>query len=82
MNRHAEIVGYVVCNDVSSRSIEGENPLSRPQAKIYAGACSLSNGIRPAWEVPAAGELEIERNGTTAWHGSTSTDRCGARPGS
>jgi 2-dehydro-3-deoxy-D-arabinonate dehydratase len=84
VNRHAEIVGYVVCNDVSSRSIEGENPLYLPQAKIYAGACSLSNGIRPAWEVPAAGELEIEltieRNGTTAWHGSTSTGQMRRSP--
>jgi 2-dehydro-3-deoxy-D-arabinonate dehydratase len=77
VNRYAEIVGYVVCNDVSSRSIEGENPLYLPQAKVYAGACSLSNGIRPVWEVPAADELgielTIERNGATVWHGSTST---------
>lgn len=83
-NRHAEIIGYAVCNDVSSRSIEGENPLYLPQAKIYAGACSLSNGIRPAWEVPAAGELEIEltieRGGTIAWHGSTSTGQMRRSP--
>jgi 2-dehydro-3-deoxy-D-arabinonate dehydratase len=77
VNRQAEVVGYAVCNDVSSRSIEGENPLYLPQAKIYAGACSLSNGIRPAWEVPAAGELDIEvtieRSGRIAWRGGTST---------
>jgi 2-dehydro-3-deoxy-D-arabinonate dehydratase len=85
LNRHAEIVGYAVCNDISSRSIEGENPLYLPQAKIYAGACSLSNGIRPAWEVSAAGELEIEltieRSGTIAWHGSTSTGQMRRSPG-
>jgi len=83
-NRHAEIVGYAVCNDVSSRSIEGENPLYLPQAKIYAGACSLSNGIRPAWEVPAVGELEIEliieRGGETAWRGRTSTEQLRRSP--
>ena len=36
VNRGGEIVGYTVCNDVSSRSIEGENPLYLPQAKVYA----------------------------------------------
>ena len=49
-----EIVGYLVCDDVSSRVIEGENPLYLPQAKVYAGACALSAGIRPAWEVDDA----------------------------
>ena len=39
---------------MSSRSIEGENPLYLPQAKIYAGSCALSSGVRPAWEVDAA----------------------------
>ena len=85
VNQHAEIVGYAVCNDVSSRSIEGENPLYLPQAKVYAGACSLSNGIRPAWEVPTAGELEIEltieRGGGTVWHGVTTTGQMRRSPG-
>jgi 2-dehydro-3-deoxy-D-arabinonate dehydratase len=77
LNRHAEIVGYTVCDDVSSRSIEGDNPLYLPQAKVYAGSCALADGIRPAWEVPAADSLEIEltveRDGTVAWHGTAST---------
>ena len=42
VNSAADIVGYTVCNDVSSRAIEGENPLYLPQAKIYAGACALA----------------------------------------
>src|SRR5918911_4375948 len=50
VNAQAEIVGYTVANDVSSRSIEGENPLYLPQAKVYAGCCSLGPGITPAWE--------------------------------
>jgi 2-dehydro-3-deoxy-D-arabinonate dehydratase len=77
INRHAEIVGYTVCDDVSSRSIEGDNPLYLPQAKVYAGSCALADGIRPAWEVPAADsldiELTIERGGTVAWHGTANT---------
>jgi len=82
-NRHGEIVGYAVCDDVSSRSIEGENPLYIPQAKVFAGGCSLSAGIRPAWEVQDANRLGItmtvRRDGATAFEGSTSTSRL-ARP--
>jgi 2-dehydro-3-deoxy-D-arabinonate dehydratase len=77
INAFGEIVGYTVCNDMSSRTIEGENPLYLPQAKLYAGSCALATGIRPAWEVPEPGDLGIDltvtRDGSTAWHGSTST---------
>jgi 2-dehydro-3-deoxy-D-arabinonate dehydratase len=45
INRHLEIVGYCVGNDVSSRAIEGENPLYLSQAKIYNGACALGPGL-------------------------------------
>jgi 2-dehydro-3-deoxy-D-arabinonate dehydratase len=72
-----EIVGYTVCDDVSSRSIEGANPLYLPQAKVYAGACALGPGIRPAWEVPDCYDLGIAatvtRDGGTAWAAQTST---------
>ncbi|MBE3015922.1 fumarylacetoacetate hydrolase family protein [Microbispora sp. NEAU-D428] len=76
MNRFEEIVGYVVCNDMSSRSVEGENPLYLPQAKLYAGACALSSGIRPAWEVDPSDlaiRLTITRKGAVIWDGTTST---------
>jgi 2-dehydro-3-deoxy-D-arabinonate dehydratase len=83
VNSHAEIVGYGVCNDVSSRSIEGENPLYIPQAKVFAGGCALSAGIRPAWEVPAPTDLAItltvRRDGGVAYEGTTSTAKL-ARP--
>lgn len=73
------IVGYTVCDDVSSRSIEGENPLYLPQAKIYAGSCALGPGIRPAWEVPdpyALGITAVVRRGAeVAWSAQTSTDQ-------
>jgi 2-dehydro-3-deoxy-D-arabinonate dehydratase len=74
-----EVFGYTVCDDVSSRDIEGENPLYLPQAKIYAGSCALGTGIRPAWEVPDAGALDIgvrvTRDGTPVFEGTTSTAR-------
>jgi 2-dehydro-3-deoxy-D-arabinonate dehydratase len=77
VNRHGEIVGYTVCDDVSSRAIEGVNPLYIPQAKLFAGGCSLSSGIRPAWEVEDPMDLSISmtvhRDGTAAYQGSTST---------
>jgi 2-dehydro-3-deoxy-D-arabinonate dehydratase len=59
VNRRAETVGYLVADDVSSRSIEGENPLYLPQAKVYGGAAAVSTGIVPAWEVADPAELEI-----------------------
>ncbi len=77
VNAHAEIIGYTIGNDVSSRSIEGENPLYLPQAKIYAGCCGLGPGITPAWEVSDPYNLTIhlviERNGQVYWEGETST---------
>lgn len=45
INRLGEIVGYTAGNDVSSRSIEGENPLYLPQAKTYDGSCALGPEI-------------------------------------
>ena len=54
------MVGYTICNDMSSRSIEGENPLYLPQAKIYLGGCAAGPGIRPAWEVADPYGLTIE----------------------
>ncbi len=46
INRHGEIIGYTAGNDMSSRSIEGENPLYLPQAKIYDASCALGPAIR------------------------------------
>ncbi|GAA1326013.1 fumarylacetoacetate hydrolase family protein [Pseudonocardia xinjiangensis] len=78
-NRFGEIVGYTVCNDMSSRSIEGENPLYVPQAKIFSGCCALATGIRPVWEVPDATDLaitiQVQRGGETVFAGDTSTAR-------
>jgi len=78
-NSLQEIVGVSICNDVSSRSIEGENPLYLPQAKIYSGSCALGPGIIPIWEINDIYSLSISisimRGGTIAWQGATSTEQ-------
>ena len=76
LNGAGEIVGYCPGNDVSSRSIEGENPLYLPQAKIYNGSCALGPGIELTGaeamaDLPIA--LSIERGGASAFEGETST---------
>ena len=76
VNRHGEVVGYTAGNDVSSRSIEGENPLYLPQAKIYTGACALGAGVQLAGvealtDLPI--EVEIWRAGARTFAGATST---------
>lgn len=78
-NAHGEIVGFTICNDVSSRSIEGENPLYIPQAKVFAGGCALATGIRPAWEVANPKDLTIDlvirRGADEVFTGTTSTQK-------
>lgn len=69
-----EIIGYTVGNDMSSRDIEGENPLYLPQAKVYDGSCALGPCILLSSEpLPksAAICLEIERAGKSAYTGNT-----------
>jgi 2-dehydro-3-deoxy-D-arabinonate dehydratase len=77
LNADGDVIGYTICNDMSSRSIEGENPLYLPQAKIYLGGCAAGPGIRPAWEVADPYGLTIEmtitRDGQAAWTGQAST---------
>jgi 2-dehydro-3-deoxy-D-arabinonate dehydratase len=76
-NASGAVTGYTICNDVSSRSIEGENPLYLPQAKTYLGGCAAGPWIVPAWEIPdpyaLTIELTIARDGSTAWDGTAST---------
>ncbi len=69
-----KILGYTIGNDMSSRDIEGENPLYLPQAKVYNRCCSLGPGILISSEpLPSSTEirLEIRRAGQTAFSGST-----------
>ena len=78
INRFGEVVGYTAGNDVSSRSIEGENPLYLPQAKVYNGSCALGPGIHltepdAMRDVPI--RLKIARKGVTVFEGETSTSQ-------
>jgi 2-dehydro-3-deoxy-D-arabinonate dehydratase len=73
------LVGFTIGNDVSARDIEGENPLYLPQAKVYDASCALGPVVTVAPAMPPLNtltiRLEIERNGTAAFDGSTSFGR-------
>ncbi len=77
INRHGRIFGYTIGNDMSSRDIEGENPLYLPQAKIYRGSCALGPAlvITDSLPVETTISMEILRDGATAFTGSTALDR-------
>jgi len=81
-NSQGEIVGYSAGNDVSSRDIEGENPLYIPQAKIYDGACALGPGIclaDPALLGDLPVHLLIQRGGQVIFEGRTRTSQMARR---
>jgi 2-dehydro-3-deoxy-D-arabinonate dehydratase len=69
-----EIVAYTIANDMSSRSIEGENPLYLPQAKVYLGSCALGPALVPVAEAQAFENLQIRlvivRDGHEAFAGT------------
>lgn len=74
VNPAGAIVGYTIGNDMSSRDIEGENPLYLPQAKVYDGSCALGPGVLLAPEpLPKTTtiHLEIVRDGKVAFSGDT-----------
>lgn len=76
LNSSGEIFGYLPGNDMSSRSIEGDNPLYLPQAKVYTAACALGTQIVPVWEAgdgPFDITLRVDRGADVAFAGKTST---------
>jgi 2-dehydro-3-deoxy-D-arabinonate dehydratase len=78
VNSHQEIFGYTIGNDMSSRSIEGENTLYLPQAKSYDKACTIGSFIIPSWEVSEAVfplSLAVERKGVEVFTGSSSSSQ-------
>jgi 2-dehydro-3-deoxy-D-arabinonate dehydratase len=78
VNSQREIIGYCAGNDVSSRSIEGENPLYLPQAKIFKGCCALGPAIKliyPDKVRDMAIHMEIMRGGSTVFEGKTRTSK-------
>ncbi len=76
VNIYQEIVGLTICNDVTARTIESENPLYLSQAKIYAGSNALGPQILPIWQVSDLAEVgmraSISRNGKIVWQAQTS----------
>jgi 2-dehydro-3-deoxy-D-arabinonate dehydratase len=79
LNAHGELVGYTIGNDVSSRSIEGENPLYLPQAKVYSRCAALGPAVVTIDELPDVSNLEIQltirRGGTELFQDSTATSQ-------
>lgn len=77
INSRGEVCGYTAGDDVSSRDIEGENPLYLPQAKVYNGSCALGPCIRLVENDEALRNrpihLDIVRGGTAGYAGETST---------
>ena len=74
VTRAGRIVGYTIGNDMSSRDIEGENPLYLPQAKVYDRSCALGPCVLVAEEMlPPSTEIRMEvvRAGKTAFAGAT-----------
>ena len=78
-----KIVGYTIGNDMSSRDIEGENPLYLPQAKVYDRSCALGPCILVAeGPLPATTEvtIDIRRDGASAFSGSTTLNEMKRKP--
>lgn len=68
------ITGYTIGNDMSSRDIEGENPLYLPQAKVYDGSCALGPALLLSPDpIPRTTsiQLQVGRNGSTIFSGTT-----------
>jgi 2-dehydro-3-deoxy-D-arabinonate dehydratase len=78
INSSGKIFGFTIGNDMSSRDIEGENPLYLPQAKLYdrsaaLGPCIVITDALPAAETSIA--IEIHRGERVAFHGETTVGR-------
>lgn len=83
IDRRGQIVGYTIGNDMSSRDIEGANPLYLPQAKVYDGSCSLGPWITLPGAMPPLEKtiirLDVLRQGSIAFEGRTTAAEI-ARP--
>ena len=77
-----KIIGYTIGNDMSSRDIEGENPLYLPQAKVYDRSCALVPAYRLAGALPKTTEikLEIRRSGAIEFSGATTLESLKREP--
>jgi 2-dehydro-3-deoxy-D-arabinonate dehydratase len=83
VNARGEIIGYTIGNDVSSRDIEGENPLYLPQAKVYDGSCALGPGLFITKDPlpPETGiAIRITRGHDVVFQGETSLSQMRRKP--
>ena len=83
VNARGEIIGYTIGNDVSSRDIEGENPLYLPQAKVYDGSCALGPGIYVTKDALPSGtaiEIRITRGHDVVFQGNTTLSQMRRKP--
>jgi 2-dehydro-3-deoxy-D-arabinonate dehydratase len=83
INPAGRILGYTVGNDMSSRDIEGENPLYLPQAKLYDGSCALGPCVLLSSETLSQTttiQLEIARLGKTVFAASTTLAELKRKP--
>jgi 2-dehydro-3-deoxy-D-arabinonate dehydratase len=83
INNRGQIIGYTVGNDMSSRDIEGENPLYLPQAKVYDRSCALGPCVLMSSEpLPTSTpiQLEILRAGVTEFSAATSLAELKRKP--
>jgi 2-dehydro-3-deoxy-D-arabinonate dehydratase len=83
VNSRGKIIGYTIGNDVSSRDIEGENPLYLPQAKCYDGSCALGPALYVTEDALAPGtgiELKITRRGEVVFQGDTTVSQMRRSP--
>ncbi len=78
-NESADPVGYTVGNDVSSRDIEGENPLYLPQAKVYRGSSAIGPVVTTRDEITDPSSVEIamriSRKGAVVFEGKVNTSQ-------
>ena len=74
-----EIIGYTIGNDMSSRQIEGENPLYLPQAKVYSRCCAIGPSFVTAESIGDPHSLDVSctitRDGEQVFSGSTNTSQ-------
>jgi 2-dehydro-3-deoxy-D-arabinonate dehydratase len=79
VNSRLELVGFTIGNDMSSRDIEGRNPLYLPQAKLYDACCGLGPWITLASDMPGPDqtgiELTIRRGREAVFSGKTSVSQ-------
>ncbi len=83
INPRGQIIGYTVGNDMSSRDIEGENPLYLPQAKVYDRSCALGPCILISSDpLPATTPIRIEivRGGNVVFSGATTLAELKRKP--